>query len=165
MSVYYTGGGGGLLGSLLGAAAMFVPGLQGVAPYLYGANALMKGDVGGAIGSIAGPAIGKGIGNAFDKTMQSPTSTPMNDSLWNAQRTQFQPPDSNTYVDWRLDAMRKPANDALDAAAYLPQSQQANAALDTAAYLPQRQANTSLRDALLASYQNSNRRNPWERGW
>jgi hypothetical protein len=55
MSVHYTGGGGnGLLGSLLGSAAMFTPGLQGVAPYLMGARALMNGDVGEAAGTIAG---------------------------------------------------------------------------------------------------------------
>jgi hypothetical protein len=61
MAVHYTGGGGGLLGSLLGAATMFVPGLQPYAPYIFGANALMNGDVGGAIGSIAGPMAGRMI--------------------------------------------------------------------------------------------------------
>lgn len=62
MTVHYTGGGGGLLGSLLngaGMASMFVPGMQGIAPYLMGANSLAKGDVGGAIGAIAAPAIGR----------------------------------------------------------------------------------------------------------
>ena len=57
MSVQVVQGGGGFLDSLLGAAMMFVPGLQPYAPYLMGAKALMGGDVGGAMGAFAAPAI------------------------------------------------------------------------------------------------------------
>jgi hypothetical protein len=45
-------------------AATFVPGMQGIAPYLMGANALAKGDVGGAIGSVVAPAIGRSFDSA-----------------------------------------------------------------------------------------------------
>ncbi len=60
MAVHYTGGGGGLLGTLgraLGAASAFIPGLQPLAPYIGAASALANGDVGGAISSAAGPLL------------------------------------------------------------------------------------------------------------
>jgi hypothetical protein len=95
MAVYYAGGGGGLFDSLLGGlgmASMFVPGMQGVAPYLMGAKALAKGDVGGAIGSVAAPMIGKEISGIFNKTA-TPANAPLDNALMNAQRQNFQLPD------------------------------------------------------------------------
>jgi hypothetical protein len=54
MAVYYTGGGGSLLGSLLGLGATFIPGLQPAAPFLGAAGALMNGDPVGAATSMIG---------------------------------------------------------------------------------------------------------------
>ncbi|GHV34828.1 hypothetical protein FACS1894187_06220 [Synergistales bacterium] len=58
MAVHYTGGGGGLLGTILGTAGMLVPGLQPFAPFLGAAGALMNGNPGGALQSAAGGMMG-----------------------------------------------------------------------------------------------------------
>jgi hypothetical protein len=95
MAVHYTGG-GGLLDSLMsaaGMAAMFVPGLQPFMPYINAAAALAKGNVAGAVGSVAAPMIGKAISGAAANA-----ATPMNNALTLAQRTQFQPPDIADYI-------------------------------------------------------------------
>lgn len=57
MAVHYTGGGGGLLGTLgkvLSLGASFIPGLQPFAPFIGAAGAAMNGDPAGAVGSLAG---------------------------------------------------------------------------------------------------------------
>jgi hypothetical protein len=181
MAVHYTGG-GGLFSSLvnaLGMASMFVPGLQGAAPYLMGANALAKGDVPGAIGSVAAPMIGKQLGGIFGKaagdagaaaaTPAMAAGSALDDSLMNAHRQNFQPPDNNDYVNMRLDSMReaaqKPVNDALDVAALTPNNQGLNQALDTAAYTPQ---NESLFQALTRHSPSQSQMNPqtaFQRMW
>jgi hypothetical protein len=131
MAVYQTGG-GGLLSSLLkgaGMASMFVPGMQGAAPWLMGANALASGDVGGAIGMAAAPMLWKEAGGIFGKAAApAAANAPLGDALTAAHRQNFQPPDTGDYVDMRLDGMKaqaqKPVNDALDVAAYTPRAQQ-----------------------------------------
>lgn len=91
MAVHYTGG-GGLLDSLMGAmgvAAPFVPGLQGIAPYLMGAGALANGDVGGAVGSVAAPM----IGNMMEKAgAAASTKTANRESLFGALANGMQNP-------------------------------------------------------------------------
>ena len=139
MAVHYTGGGGGLLGTLMRGAAMFVPGLQPFAPYIGAASALAKGDIGGAVTSAAAPMVGKAIGNVFDK---AGTATPgvndsLNNSLWAGQRTQFQPPDNMDYVNMRMEGMKGNVNRALDVAGQLPTA-------ETSSYAP----NESLLQAL-----------------
>jgi hypothetical protein len=61
MTVHYTGGGGGFLGTLGKIAALganFIPGLQPIAPFLNAAGALANGDPAGAAMSIAaGPVM------------------------------------------------------------------------------------------------------------
>jgi hypothetical protein len=61
MAVHYqqSGGGGGLwgtLGRIVGAASMFIPGLQPIAPFINAGLSLASGDPMGAMtGIIAGP--------------------------------------------------------------------------------------------------------------
>jgi hypothetical protein len=89
MAVHYAQSGGGLLGSLLGAAAMFVPGMQGMAPYLMGASALANGDVAGVAG-----AIGKAFGSANAAgAAGAGGGESLFDALMSAHRQNFQPPD------------------------------------------------------------------------
>lgn len=102
MSVYYTGGGGGLFGSLLGALGMgssFVPGLQGlqkIAPYLMGAGALANGNVGGAIGSVAAPM----AGDMIDRTKTANARNASNqESLFGALTSAMQNPQAETMGD------------------------------------------------------------------
>jgi hypothetical protein len=60
MTVHYTGGGGGLFGTLAraaGLAANFIPGMQPFAPVINAASSLANGDVGGAIGGVVGGVV------------------------------------------------------------------------------------------------------------
>ncbi|MDR0648960.1 MAG: hypothetical protein LBF92_06455 [Synergistaceae bacterium] len=92
MAIHYAqSGGGGFMDALLGAAAMFVPGLQPLAPYIYGAKALMNGDAGGAIGSFLSPAIGKALGSASAAgAAGAGGSESLFDALMNAHRANAQ---------------------------------------------------------------------------
>ncbi len=83
MAVHYTGGGGGLFDTLMRGAAMFVPGLQPLAPYIGAASALAKGDVGGAVTSAAGPM----VGNMLEKTKAVAPNESLMDALRNAHRS------------------------------------------------------------------------------
>ena len=99
MAVYNVGGGGGLLSALgkgLSLGASFIPGLQPFAPYIAGAGALAQGNIPGAIGSIAAPAIGNSVSSAVSKAGQAalPNESLMS-SLWDKHREQM--PD----FDWR----------------------------------------------------------------
>ena len=90
MAVYNVGGGGGLLGALgkgLSLGASFIPGVQPFAPYIAGAGALAQGNIPGAIGSMAAPAIGNAVSNSVSKAGQAalPNESLM-DSLWNSYR-------------------------------------------------------------------------------
>ena len=86
MAVYNVGGGGGLLGALgkgLSLGASFIPGVQPFAPYIAGAGALAQGNIPGAIGSMAAPAIGNAVSNSVSKAGQAamPNESLMS-SLW-----------------------------------------------------------------------------------
>ena len=86
MAVYNVGGGGGLLGALgkgLSLGASFIPGVQPFAPYIAGAGALAQGNIPGAIGSMAAPAIGNAVSNSVSKAGQAamPNEALMG-SLW-----------------------------------------------------------------------------------
>jgi hypothetical protein len=99
---------------------------------------------------LAAPQIGKAAGNVFDKAItEAPTNTSLENKLWEAQRTQFQPPDNMDYVNMRM-----------------PSQQPINQTLDTAAHLPQTQPdpNESLLRALTRASQAANM-NPWLRQW
>ena len=94
MAVYNVGGGDGLLSALgkgLSLGASFVPGLQPVAPYIAGAGALAQGNIPGALGSIAAPAIGNAVSGAVSKAGQAalPNEALMG-SLWDKYKEQSQ---------------------------------------------------------------------------
>lgn len=94
MAVYNVGGGGGLLGALgkgLSLGASFVPGLQPFAPYIAGAGALAQGNIPGAVGSMAAPAIGNAVSGAVSKAGQAalPNESLMS-SLWDKHKEQSQ---------------------------------------------------------------------------
>lgn len=102
MAVHYTGGGGGLLDTLgkaisMGAMAA-VPGLQAVAPYVAGAGSLAKGDIGGAIGSMAAPMVGKAVGGAMDNVR---AAAQPNESLMGALQNAYR--SGSGMEDWQID--------------------------------------------------------------
>ncbi|GHV45844.1 hypothetical protein FACS1894204_06110 [Synergistales bacterium] len=87
MAVHYTGGGGGLLGTVLkgaGLIANLIPGGQVISPWLMGGGALANGDVGGAISAAAG--------GAMNNTPAPQVNSSFNDAMQGAVRSQIDTP-------------------------------------------------------------------------
>jgi|GEM_PF-4688820 len=102
MAVHYVNGGGGLLGSLgqaLGAASMFVPGMQAYAPWIGAASSLANGNVGGAVGNAASGVINNGLHRNMDKF---DTRMSNRESLWSALRSAHEGRGSG-YPAWNSD--------------------------------------------------------------